>query len=81
MDGRFDHARDELELTMRAPGIEPQSAVVDVSWIAYADQADRLAMTIRQALREIEAAFTVPLRIGQSAVQDVGGSSFGDSSP
>jgi hypothetical protein len=47
---------DVMKLIFSEPNREPASATVDISWIAYADQAERLAILTRMALVDIELA-------------------------
>ena len=49
------HFEDEsLTFVLREPGKESRRATFDISWIAYSDQADRLASLARKALEKIE---------------------------
>ena len=45
-----------LTLTLGAPDISPVSAEIDICWIAYPDQAERLALQTNRALEELEIA-------------------------
>jgi len=47
---------DEMRLVFTEPNREPVSATVDISWIAYADQAERLGILTRMALVDLELA-------------------------
>lgn len=47
---------DVLILSLTAPGRERESAMVDISWIAYSDQAEHLARRTLEALRELDSA-------------------------
>jgi hypothetical protein len=52
LEAHFDE--DILTLIYKEPGLEPCSATVNIEWIAYADQAERLAILTRMALVDIE---------------------------
>lgn len=47
-----------LKLTLHSPSREPVSTEIDICWIAYADQADRLALQTNRALAELEGALS-----------------------
>jgi len=55
MEARFLPDQDLLEFTMAAPGRARQTATIDITWIAYADQADYLALSTVMALRDMES--------------------------
>jgi hypothetical protein len=47
---------EEMRLIFTEPNREPVSATVDISWIAYADQAERIGILTRMALVDLELA-------------------------
>jgi hypothetical protein len=45
-----------LKLVLVIPGFKPCPARIDISWIEYADQAERLGILTKMALGDIEMA-------------------------
>jgi hypothetical protein len=45
-----------LTLTLGAPGLPPVSAEIDICWIAYPDQAERLALQTHRALEDLQVS-------------------------
>jgi hypothetical protein len=60
LEARFAEDSESLILLMLAPGREPARAEVDVAWIAYADQAERLSMLAMKAVRDMESQMLNP---------------------
>lgn len=49
------HFEEEtLRFVFREPGQTPRETTMDISWIAYADQAERLGILAKMALVDIE---------------------------
>lgn len=56
LQGRFLPDDDSLQFKLTAPGCEPKTRHIDVSWIAYADQAEHLALQTQIALKDLDSA-------------------------
>lgn len=56
LQGRFLPDDDALQLELTAPGCEPKTRDIDVTWIAYSDQADHLALQTKTALADLDTA-------------------------
>lgn len=56
LQGRFLADDESLQFEITAPGCEPKTRDIDVSWIAYADQAEHLALQTRIALEDLDGA-------------------------
>ena len=54
LEARFTNEHDVLLLELSAPGRRTETATIDISWIAYADQAERLEILTTKALCEME---------------------------
>jgi len=54
LEARFTNEHDILWLELSAPGKRTETAPIDIAWIAYADQAERLAILTTKALCEME---------------------------
>jgi hypothetical protein len=45
-----------LKLTLHTPGRDPVSAELDICWIAYSDQAERLSLQATRTISDLETA-------------------------
>jgi hypothetical protein len=56
LESRFGDDPTVLQFVLVIPGMNPCSAEFDISWIAYADQAERLEILTKMALVDIDLA-------------------------
>jgi hypothetical protein len=68
LEVRFGDDPTVLQFQFTAPGMEPCTAEIDVSWIAYCDQADRLGILTKMALVDIDLELVKRLQNGESII-------------
>ena len=56
LEARFIDDPELLQFALSAPGRDTETANIDITWIAYPDQAEQLALHTLMALRDLEHA-------------------------